>query len=288
VPAGLIGWLSTGSAGSSLPCKAAVENGSKPSRRATCRCYFGGVQHEPIRIQRSPAARLEQIVCPECELAYKVEAASLGRDGRRVRCPKCKSVWFAPAASGPNGGANPILSPDFCRKLTRYLNGLPARVKQDSKKSTHAIKTFLMREGVSDGAIGYANGIRVDLPNFRNAEFLWDAAVKVPSPTHPGEDCDLTFVAESENVILIDKIIEDANKLPIVRADARMMFFRANDPAQREYFFERLRGLFERHRRTERGDVYIIAGMEKQKSSYLVRKLTILREGSNESPWQEF
>jgi hypothetical protein len=94
-----------------------------------------------------------------------------------------------------------------------------------------------MREGRGEGAVGYANGIKVDLKYFKNVEFLWDVVAKVESPTHPDEDYDLTFVAESENQILIEKILEDANKLPIARADARLMFFRANDQTQREYFF---------------------------------------------------
>ncbi len=145
-----------------------------------------------------------------------------------------------------------------------------------------------MREGLGNGAVGYANGVKIDLQHFRNVEFLWDAVAKIESPSHPGEDYDLTFVAESENQVLIEKILEDANKLPIVRADVRMMFFRANDPAQRNYFFDRLHGLFKRHRKTEPGDTYIMAGMDMQTWSYVVRKLTIRREGANESPWEEF
>ncbi len=145
-----------------------------------------------------------------------------------------------------------------------------------------------MREGLGNGAVGFANGVRVDLKRFRNVEFLWDAAAKIESPSHPGEDYDLKFVAESENQIDINKIIEDANKLPIARADVRFMFFRAHDPGQREHFFDRLGGLFQRHRKTVPGDIYIMAGMDMQTSSYAVRKLTIGREGSNESPWEEF
>jgi predicted Zn finger-like uncharacterized protein len=249
-----------------------------------------GVAQTAKRIQPGPvAARQEHIVCPVCDAPYDVDSAKLGRDGRRVRCLKCTNVWYAPTASEPDGnGGNPVLSPDFCRKLKMYLNGLPNPVKQSGPRSTHAIKTFLMREGRGEDAVGYANGIRVHLEHFRNVEFLWDAVAKRPSPTHPGEDYDLTFVAESENQILIEKILEDANKLPIVRADARLMFFRANDPKQREYFFERLLGLFARHRKTQTGDIYIMAGMDMQTSSYAVRKLTIRRAGSNESPWEEF
>jgi hypothetical protein len=185
-------------------------------------------------------------------------------------------------------GGNPVLSPDFPKMLKAYLDGLPDKVKRISGKSTHVIKTFLVRHGLGEGAVGYANGIKVDLQRFKNVEFLWDAVAKLQNPAYPGEDYDLTLVAESENHIDINKIIEDANKLPIVRADARLMFFRANDHDQRAYFFERLRGLFERHRKTEPGDIYIAAGMEMQTLSYAVRKLTIQRAGSNVNPWQEF
>jgi predicted Zn finger-like uncharacterized protein len=41
------------------------------------------------------------IVCPNCETPYEVSAASLGAEGRQVRCVRCRKVWFAtpPAAA---------------------------------------------------------------------------------------------------------------------------------------------------------------------------------------------
>ncbi len=38
-----------------------------------------------------------KIVCPNCSTAYDVSAASLGSDGRSVRCVRCREVWFAAA-----------------------------------------------------------------------------------------------------------------------------------------------------------------------------------------------
>ena len=35
------------------------------------------------------------IVCPSCQTSYDVSAASLGAEGRQVRCVRCKEVWFA-------------------------------------------------------------------------------------------------------------------------------------------------------------------------------------------------
>jgi predicted Zn finger-like uncharacterized protein len=36
-----------------------------------------------------------QIVCPNCNTAYQVDAAAVGASGRSVRCARCKTVWFA-------------------------------------------------------------------------------------------------------------------------------------------------------------------------------------------------
>jgi predicted Zn finger-like uncharacterized protein len=36
-----------------------------------------------------------QIVCPNCETSYDVEASALGTAGRSVRCARCRTTWFA-------------------------------------------------------------------------------------------------------------------------------------------------------------------------------------------------
>lgn len=40
------------------------------------------------------------ISCPSCETSFKVDAASLGPTGRRVRCSKCGHVWHAEPDAG--------------------------------------------------------------------------------------------------------------------------------------------------------------------------------------------
>ncbi|HTV38819.1 MAG TPA: zinc-ribbon domain-containing protein [Xanthobacteraceae bacterium] len=240
--------------------------------------------------ERGPIIRREHIACPNCGKSYQIEAGWLGASGRSVRCQSCGSRWFEPAVETDRSqdGDNPVLSPEFPGRLKKYLQALPEAVKNSSPKSTHAIKTFLMRYGLGNGAVGFANGIRVNLPNVKTTEFLWDAVGKVLNRTYPGEDYDLTFAAESENQPDINKIIEDANKLPIVRADVRLMFFRANDQAQCAQFFDRLHDLFRRHRKSEPGDTYIMAGMDMHTLTYMVRRLTLQRPGSNANPWEEF
>ena len=42
-----------------------------------------------------------QITCPNCATSYDVEAASLGGQGRSVRCARCSNVWFAVAPPEP-------------------------------------------------------------------------------------------------------------------------------------------------------------------------------------------
>jgi predicted Zn finger-like uncharacterized protein len=51
-----------------------------------------------------------KIVCPSCQTSYEVSAASLGAEGRQVRCVRCKEVWFATAADDPAPAAEAGLS----------------------------------------------------------------------------------------------------------------------------------------------------------------------------------
>ena len=37
------------------------------------------------------------IVCPSCATSYMIDPASVGSNGRTVRCTRCKTSWFAPS-----------------------------------------------------------------------------------------------------------------------------------------------------------------------------------------------
>src|ERR1700681_509612 len=53
------------------------------------------------------------IACPNCQTSYDVSAASLGAEGRSVRCVRCREIWFAtsPAmAQTPAGEGAGIVS----------------------------------------------------------------------------------------------------------------------------------------------------------------------------------
>jgi predicted Zn finger-like uncharacterized protein len=41
------------------------------------------------------------IVCPNCATSYDLSAASLGAEGRSVRCVRCREVWFASPSDAP-------------------------------------------------------------------------------------------------------------------------------------------------------------------------------------------
>jgi predicted Zn finger-like uncharacterized protein len=53
------------------------------------------------------------IACPNCQTSYDVSAASLGAEGRSVRCVRCREIWFATAPAvveTPAGEGDGIVS----------------------------------------------------------------------------------------------------------------------------------------------------------------------------------
>ncbi len=45
------------------------------------------------------------IVCPSCATSYMIDPASVGPNGRAVRCARCRSTWFVNPAEAPNVSA---------------------------------------------------------------------------------------------------------------------------------------------------------------------------------------
>jgi predicted Zn finger-like uncharacterized protein len=46
------------------------------------------------------------ITCPNCATSYDVSAASLGAEGRSVKCVRCQEVWFATPSAPPLSAAD--------------------------------------------------------------------------------------------------------------------------------------------------------------------------------------
>ncbi len=62
------------------------------------------------------------IVCPSCATSYMIEPASVGPNGRAVRCARCRSTWFvspSKAAETPN--------------VSAFVNGVIAEAEAESE-----------------------------------------------------------------------------------------------------------------------------------------------------------
>lgn len=53
-------------------------------------------------LSRKTAFEVMLIVCPSCATSYMIDPASVGSGGRMVRCARCRTTWFAGAATASN------------------------------------------------------------------------------------------------------------------------------------------------------------------------------------------
>jgi predicted Zn finger-like uncharacterized protein len=71
------------------------------------------------------------IVCPNCDTSYDVSAASLGAEGRSVRCVRCQEIWFAtPSQAPPAGDSAGMVS--AAAASAQYQRGAGAGFEADS------------------------------------------------------------------------------------------------------------------------------------------------------------
>src|SRR3954447_3535136 len=50
------------------------------------------------------------IVCPHCTTSYAIKPASLGANGRTVRCSRCKETWVAHAEDAIEEASAPAMA----------------------------------------------------------------------------------------------------------------------------------------------------------------------------------
>ena len=62
------------------------------------------------------------IVCPTCATSYDVEPASLGANGRQVRCVRCRTVWLAELNRAAQLTAEIGLPPGSLDSTLEYYN----------------------------------------------------------------------------------------------------------------------------------------------------------------------
>jgi predicted Zn finger-like uncharacterized protein len=78
------------------------------------------------------------IVCPHCSTSYAIDLASLGGDGRTVRCSRCKEVWLA----------RPEDATEIAAQRPAMANAGPQAAEQDAASEWDA----LGREDEEQGA----------------------------------------------------------------------------------------------------------------------------------------
>jgi predicted Zn finger-like uncharacterized protein len=79
------------------------------------------------------------IVCPNCETSYDVSAASLGAEGRSVRCVRCQEVWFAAPGGAPEQpAAEAVDAVSVAAATARYQRSAPPAVEEPGSDSEDA------------------------------------------------------------------------------------------------------------------------------------------------------
>jgi predicted Zn finger-like uncharacterized protein len=79
------------------------------------------------------------IVCPTCTTSYMIDAASLGPDGRTVRCARCRASWHA---GGPEksadvqGFVNDVIAEAEAQQSAPAASPAPARAATDFAASS--------------------------------------------------------------------------------------------------------------------------------------------------------
>jgi len=71
------------------------------------------------------------IVCPTCSTSYMIDPASLGRDGRTVRCGRCKNLWFAAPPSPVAGFVADVIAEAEAREAPAEPNSVTATAGAD-------------------------------------------------------------------------------------------------------------------------------------------------------------
>jgi predicted Zn finger-like uncharacterized protein len=97
------------------------------------------------------------IVCPTCSSSYNIDPASLGRDGRTVRCGRCKNLWFAAPPSPVAGFVADVIAEAEAREASPTPASVTETVHVDDfgQEAPHAAETSASDEpdGLTQEAI---------------------------------------------------------------------------------------------------------------------------------------
>ncbi len=88
------------------------------------------------------------IICPNCETSYDVSAASLGAQGRTVRCVRCRQTWFATPPAEPSAESAATVS--AAAASARYAEGAAAAAAEPSAEDAFGQATPAAEEDEVD------------------------------------------------------------------------------------------------------------------------------------------
>lgn len=106
------------------------------------------------------------IVCPHCMTSYAIKLASLGANGRPVRCSRCKETWIARAEDAVEEASIPVMA--------------AASQADDQSDLAEQWNSFAKDDGAADAPVVDSPSIASDWPDeeVRETEDDWAAAAQ--------------------------------------------------------------------------------------------------------------
>ena len=88
------------------------------------------------------------IVCPSCATSYMIDPASVGANGRAVRCARCRSTWFvspSKTAETPNVSAfiNGVIAEAEAEGQSGKIDSPPPVFEASPSTAPDAIRSML-------------------------------------------------------------------------------------------------------------------------------------------------
>jgi predicted Zn finger-like uncharacterized protein len=121
------------------------------------------------------------ISCPSCQASFRVDAARLGPDGKKVRCSKCGNIWHALpdkarestlVAMEETASASPAVAPAVgaAQQPSEERQGLPfsARDVGDGGPGSEALEQEPQEDGESEADDGLTGEQRAKLAAARS------------------------------------------------------------------------------------------------------------------------
>ncbi|MBR0969268.1 MULTISPECIES: MJ0042-type zinc finger domain-containing protein [Bradyrhizobium] len=106
------------------------------------------------------------IVCPHCTTSYAIKLASLGANGRTVRCSRCKETWVAHAEDAIEEASIPAMA--------------AASQADDQSDLAEQWNSYAKDDGATDAPVVDSPSIASDWPDeeARETEDEWSAAAR--------------------------------------------------------------------------------------------------------------